>query len=178
MSFIPIANYEDKYHINDKGLVLSKINNNLLVPRTNPNGYLIVSLEKSQLSIHRLVALHFIPNPYGYDQVNHKDGDKTNNQVDNLEWCSCSQNAQHALKTGLRKGYVSYDTKLEFLNRTLNGEIISDLAKELGNHPNTLSRMLRETAKKENRELEWSLAMKERRRNAAIRNLPNKPKNK
>lgn len=64
------------------------------------NGYLHVKLtkdgERKEPLVHRLVASAFIPNPEGLEQVNHIDGDKTNNNVDNLEWCSASQNQLHS----------------------------------------------------------------------------------
>ena len=55
-----------------------------------------------RFSLHRLIAIHFIENPNNYVQVNHIDGNKFNNDVSNLEWCSNSQNQIHAYKTGLR----------------------------------------------------------------------------
>lgn len=172
MHSLPIAHHEQKYLITSGGNVISRQNNNILVPRLNPNGYLIVTLSYKQLSIHRLVAKHFLPNPYNHDYVNHLDGDKQNNNVTNLEWCTAERNANHALEIGLRSGFVSYDTKLALLDRVLRGELIADVANDLPEtHPNTLSKMLRITAKKEGLENDWKEAMKIRRRDAAIRNL-------
>jgi hypothetical protein len=61
--------------------------------------------KKKMVDIHRLVALAFIENerPKDFNMVNHIDGDKTNNRVDNLEWCNCSMNMLHAYKHGLQK---------------------------------------------------------------------------
>lgn len=55
-------------------------------------------------NIHRMVAETFIHNPDGLEVVNHKDGDKTNNHISNLEWCTMQHNLQHAYDTGLNKG--------------------------------------------------------------------------
>ena len=70
-------------------------------------GYLTVSLckngKKKSFRVNRLVAIAFIDNPDNKPQVNHKDGNKENNTVDNLEWCTCSENQIHAFKTGLNK---------------------------------------------------------------------------
>ena len=73
--------------------------------RENTNGYLRASIHGSDFYIHRLVAICYLENPNKYNEVNHKDGDKHNNCVENLEWCNRSQNNKHAFTTGLR----SYD---------------------------------------------------------------------
>ena len=60
---------------------------------------------KKRFYIHRLVAMSFISNPNKYPQINHKNGNKKDNRVENLEWCTQKQNNQHAWKTGLNKGF-------------------------------------------------------------------------
>lgn len=71
------------------------------------SGYLFVGLSKNGIpypkDVHRIVATHFIPNPENKKCVNHKDGNKLNNCVDNLEWCTYSENITHAMKNGLTK---------------------------------------------------------------------------
>lgn len=73
------------------------------------SGYLKLTLRKNNKqynkTVHRLVAEAFIPNPDNKLQVNHIDGDKQNNNVNNLEWCTKSENMKHAFKTGLSKAY-------------------------------------------------------------------------
>ena len=142
-----------------------------LVPRISNTGYKIVTLDAEQLLVHRLVALHYVPNPYGYTVVNHLDGDKLNTHFSNLEWCTHTQNAQHALATGLRKGFVHVDVKREMLQRVLSGERVSDLALEIGNHPNTLNRMLRLQAEKDGLFSEWTEEAKRKRKTVALLNL-------
>jgi hypothetical protein len=87
--------------------------------KSKRRGYLRVSLTKSKIektfSIHRLVAIAFIPNPENKPQVNHKDGDKLNNNEWNLEWNTASENTQHSFDNGLQviiRGEGCYNSKL------------------------------------------------------------------
>lgn len=92
------------YLVSDYGRVKHKKRDNVLVPIPDKDGYLRVHLGNDRVyrPIHRLVALAFIPNPENKAHVNHKDGDKTNNAVWNLEWMTPGENNAHALDTGLR----------------------------------------------------------------------------
>lgn len=116
----PIKGFEDSYEVSNTGEVRSrsrKIFNGwsyftskpkLLKPNTLAKGYYQVTLylKKKRIckQVHRLVAEAFIENPmpYKFNQVNHKDGNKQNNTVDNLEWCDNSLNQIHAWKNGLQ----------------------------------------------------------------------------
>ena len=172
----PIANHEQRYSITRQGEVINLANNTALTPIKNPNGYLKVGLADgkgghTQLSIHVLVAKHFLPNPYDHKQVNHIDGNKENNHVSNLEWVSASQNIQHALETGLRPGYMSADDKEMYLKRVLAGEQVKDIAAAINRRPETLHKMLRNTATRLGLDSQWETQMKENRRVAAIQNL-------
>ena len=95
------------YEVSNLGRVKSykydKINGKIMKPYKNTKGYLQIDLQldgrnrenRVHLAVHRLVAIAFIPNPDNLPQVNHKDEDKTNNCVDNLEWCTNDYNAHY-----------------------------------------------------------------------------------
>ena len=86
-----VPGYEGLYEVSNTGMVRSLRHNKIMSPNTNRYGYKYINLCKDGIiktkTIHRLVAQVFIPNPDNLPEVNHKDEDKTNNSVDNLEWC-------------------------------------------------------------------------------------------
>lgn len=86
------------YTITENGEIINNRNGKKLKPQPNGKGYLRVSIGGKLQFIHRLVAEKYIPNPENKPQVNHKDGNKLNNSVDNLEWVSNMENRQHAVK--------------------------------------------------------------------------------
>ena len=101
------------HYVNKKGEILNKFNKKVK-PR-NVNGYFALSVcknkQKKELYIHRIVAELFLPNPYNLPEVHHKNNDKSNNNVDNLEWTTKSMNCRMSSKTkksGLPRG-VSYN---------------------------------------------------------------------
>lgn len=106
-----IKGFESLYQISNLGRVKSlsrkwKPDESILVNQINTFGYHVVRLGQGvgkykQFFIHRLVALHFIDNPNNLSEVNHKDGDKLNNDFTNLEWVSRSKNMIHAFDTRL-----------------------------------------------------------------------------
>lgn len=121
------------YEVSSTGDVRNRKTGRILSKRVNNAGYARASLDGKECKVHRLVALAFIPNPNGYSEINHKDGDKLNNVVDNLEWTTRGKNIQHAYEHELRsaKGERNANSKL-----TKNDVIAirrSDLSnKELG----------------------------------------------
>lgn len=123
----PVKGYEGLYEVSDRGRVRglkrTVIKKNgvpftakecMLTPHRTPKGYLLADLWKEnkekRLYIHRLVAEAFIPNPGALKEVNHKDENKENNTVENLEWSSRLENVRYG--TGIKRGGQSRSKKV------------------------------------------------------------------
>ena len=89
--------------VNSQGFVITK-RKGLHSGHTDKDGYKLVTVNGYPRKIHRIVAEVFIPNPENKPQVNHIDGCKYNNNIDNLEWVTPSENAKHAWRTKLQLG--------------------------------------------------------------------------
>lgn len=139
-----IEGYEGLYQVSNYGRVKSLdhiVSNHtsniiskgkILKERINRKGYISYALYKKNQSknikAHRLVAIAFIPNPENKPQVNHIDGNKQNNRVDNLEWCTNKENQIHAWENGLitaKKGGQVHNAK-PILKFDLDGNFIKE----------------------------------------------------
>lgn len=118
-----LKNYEGLYFADENGNIFSypkKTRNGIrqIKPNKLKLGYLFIDLCKDGFVkkhlVHRLIADTFIENPENKPQVNHIDGNKVNNHVSNLEWCTASENQKHAIKNNLRsaKGEKNSQSKL------------------------------------------------------------------
>lgn len=84
------------YSITPDGQVFSHKRNRFMKPYKNNRGYMVIRVCGKCTGVHRLVAATYIPNPEAAPDVNHKNGVKTDNRVENLEWCSRFENMAHA----------------------------------------------------------------------------------
>lgn len=130
-----IRGYEGLYEVSNLGRVRrttssNRLHTNGVLKPSRRGNYLKVNLSKDgkgrDFSIHRLVAETFIPNPNNYPQVNHKDEVKTNNIVENLEWCTALQNTNYGtcvLRRSTSKVLNNKTCKPIEVENTLTGEI-------------------------------------------------------
>ena len=96
------------YDITKEGVIINLKTNRKYKGTIGNNGYLTFNTKRNNKNynylVHRLIAIKYIPNPNNYPVINHIDGNKLNNSIDNLEWCTQSDNIKHAFNTGLKEG--------------------------------------------------------------------------
>lgn len=139
-----IKGYEGYYSVSDLGNIKNLITGKILKPALKRNGYFSVDLrykEAKTVSIHRLVAEGFIPNPLNLPCVNHKDEFKTNNRVENLEWCTTKYNNNYGYGALTRNTPVlQFDTNGKFIKMRTS---IKEAASALGIKYQGISRVCR-----------------------------------
>lgn len=105
----------EEYYVTEDGKIWSSKSNKFIAQRVSPKGYYIVNLSINKhcktYQVHNLVATAFIPNPNNYNVINHKDGNKLNNNINNLEWCTYKYNTQHAVTNNLVHPAKGINTK-------------------------------------------------------------------
>ena len=111
--------------------------------KVNDNGYIRVYIYNKTYALHRLIALTFIENPENKEQVNHIDGNKLNNKVDNLEWVTNTENQIHKFKIGLGNNFtrkiIQYDLEM---NKIKEFNSIAEASKELNTSKSNIQGVL------------------------------------
>lgn len=155
MSKIKIENYNyclDYIEISNDGLKIKNLySRKYLKPHYDGSGYLFVSIKinnkKYQLKVHRIVAEKYLQKPLNYNesfQINHKNGLKDDNRIENLEWVSPQENSIHAYKNGLSTPHSNgFDKPIKMINKNTN-EII-----KIFNNISSAKKFIRETLNKE-----------------------------
>ena len=146
-----LLNQNDRYFITESGEIINRDTYARIKPRINKDGYEIVTLtdydgDKTNYRVHVLVATNFIDNPMNKSQVNHIDGNKLNNAVSNLEWCTPRENTLHALRERLRPGFISEELFLIILDE-IKTNTIRSVALKYGINEKSLASKIRKYKK-------------------------------
>lgn len=150
-----IIGFENYYQVSNQGRVKSLKRKGRLkekiLKQFDLKKYSAVILSKNSLSktktIHRLVASAFIPNPKNKEQVNHINGIKSDNRVENLEWATASENTQHAFDSGLNDAVRFSSSKTGFKNGIKARALTFDIANEIRSRYKTENISSRQLAK-------------------------------
>ena len=141
-----IEGYEGLYEVSSAGRIRNLKSGQIMNLNNHSKGYLNITLTKDKkpktFKVHRLVAQAFISNPENKPQVNHIDGNKHNNKVENLEWCTDFENRSHAYNSGLRKMKELIKVKMFSLEGNLIAEFpsISEASRKTGINVGNISR--------------------------------------
>lgn len=154
-----IPSLEGRYEASENGDIRHIANHKPRRARRNKNGYMQMNFSLNDgtgktktILVHKLIAETFIENPDKLPYINHIDGDKTNNHVSNLEWCTASENISHAFGMGLAANKKGEESSLaKFTNeqvreiRYIHGKGVSEtsLAVLLGVSQSTIGRIVR-----------------------------------
>jgi hypothetical protein len=140
-NWVGAVGYESFYQVSDMGRVRSIARGVELSQQKNSRtGYVSVKLKsinpKTRYSVHRIVAMAFIPNPLNKPTVNHINGDKTDNRVENLEWATYSENNKHLYQAGLRiagkRGQSTFKKLILDMQTGIFYDCIKDAADAIG----------------------------------------------
>lgn len=146
----PVVGYEDRYLVSNTGEVFSKLSARTLKPKIDRYGYKVVALSRNgktrHFTVHRLVATAWIPNVEGLPTVNHKDENKLNNHVGNLEWSTVKDNDNYGTRnermanTKKKKPIAQYDTDGNLIHVHLG---IKDAQRNTGVNRNSIREVCR-----------------------------------
>lgn len=169
-----VINYEEYFQVSNTGKILSKRTGKFLKLQVSRTGYSVLNSKINRkyicLKVHRLVAEAFLEKPsdelllkasktfYGIVPVNHKDCNKLNNNIENLEWCSHSENTKHAIANGLHfiargalNGCSTFETEADRLKIYIqfkeSGKSMRSFAKSIGTTHTVIMRIIRDYRK-------------------------------
>ena len=131
----PVPKMEDRFEISSHGRLRNKNTLNIRSPQTSGSGYMYFMLydpttkTRRKKYLHRMIAQQFVPNPYKFHEVNHIDGNKHNNNIENLEWVNTALNAQHAVNMGLTIPYFTKENAGG--EKNMNAKLTWDIVREI-----------------------------------------------
>lgn len=155
------------YEISDSGAFRNKKTGRVLTAHRTNSGYLTIRLHarNHSVKVHRAVATHFIDNPLNKPEVNHRNGAKADNRVENLEWCTREENISHAQTIGLKPTAKPKDNKKlrkKIIQLDLSGRIVNkwsstmDIRRSLGYDTSSISKAIKGVRQKTAYGYRWS----------------------